>query len=252
VRIILDMGQRPNFVIQGGFKLPIGYRFHPTDEELVVHYLKRKVFSIPFPASVIPEFDVFQTDPWGLPGDLNEKRYFFSSRKSVNENKSKRAAGSGYWKPIGKAKQILASGSNQAVGMRKALIFCEGKRSYGTKTRWVMHEYRLVDSETNAYSTQVSEIEKEDWVIYCVLKRKKRNEKRGAISQPSKRKKVQSLEVIRPSFMNCKVEESSDLGPPQPSSSCSSEITDVRPNELDQEETSSHISFSSFSCMREA
>ena len=68
VRIILDMGQRPNFVIQGGFKLPIGYRFHPTDEELVVHYLKRKVFSIPFPASVIPEFDVFQTDPWGLPG----------------------------------------------------------------------------------------------------------------------------------------------------------------------------------------
>lgn len=88
-------------------------------------------------------------------GDLNEKRYFFSSRKSVNENKSKRAAGSGYWKPIGKDKQILASGSNQAVGMRKALIFCEGKRSYGTKTRWVMHEYRLVDSETNAYSTQV-------------------------------------------------------------------------------------------------
>lgn len=51
--------------------------------------------------------------------------------------------------------------------------------------------------------------------------------------------------------MDCKVEASSDLGP-QPSSSCSSEITDVHRNELDQEETSSHISFSSFSCMREA
>lgn len=89
--IILDMDQRPNFVIQGGFKLPIGYRFRPTDEELVVHYLKRKVFSIPFPASVIPEFDVFQTDPWGLPGlwkshfgfNFFQYRSFFCSSRVV-------------------------------------------------------------------------------------------------------------------------------------------------------------------------
>ena len=57
-----------NFVVNGGIKMPIGYRFHPTDEELVVHYLKRKALSLPLPASVIPEFDVFQTDPWSLPG----------------------------------------------------------------------------------------------------------------------------------------------------------------------------------------
>lgn len=62
------MEKNSNFVINGGLKLPIGYRFHPTDEELVLHYLKRKVLSIPLPASVIPEFDVFLTDPWGLPG----------------------------------------------------------------------------------------------------------------------------------------------------------------------------------------
>jgi hypothetical protein len=60
--------ERPNFVENGGFKLPIGYRFHPTDEELVVHYLKRKVLGLPMPASVIPEFDVFQNDPSSLPG----------------------------------------------------------------------------------------------------------------------------------------------------------------------------------------
>ncbi|KAL6541389.1 hypothetical protein OROGR_010875 [Orobanche gracilis] len=36
----------------GGVKLPIGFRFHPTDEELLVHYLKRKVFSLPLPAGL--------------------------------------------------------------------------------------------------------------------------------------------------------------------------------------------------------
>jgi hypothetical protein len=93
---------------------------------------------------------------------LKEKRYFFRTRKrsSVDNSKCcKRAAGSGYWKPIGKDKQILASESNQAVlGIRRSLVFCERKRSNGSKTRWVMHEYRLVTlvgSGTHPYSTQV-------------------------------------------------------------------------------------------------
>lgn len=60
--------EKQDFAVNGGIKLPIGYRFHPTDEELVVHYLKRKVFGVSLPALVIPEFDVFQMDPWSLPG----------------------------------------------------------------------------------------------------------------------------------------------------------------------------------------
>ncbi|KAF5456978.1 hypothetical protein F2P56_021120 [Juglans regia] len=234
--------------------LPIGYRFHPTDEELVFHYLKRKVFAIPLPVSVIPEFDVFQTDPWGLPGDLKEKRYFFSTRSkristALDNNYCKRAAGttSGYWKPVGKSKQILASESNvRAIGIRRTLIFCERKRSYGAQTRWVMHEYRLVNTETSPCSTQVSMMVMEDWVVYLVFQRKKRPEKQGVmISQPSNSKKIRRLEV-RPTTMNYMGEVSSDLGPdPQPSSSCKSEITEVSSIiGLDQEETSTHIRFS--------
>lgn len=60
--------EKSNFVAHGGIKLPVGYRFHPTDEELLLHYLRRKVFGVPLPASVIPELDVFQADPWSLPG----------------------------------------------------------------------------------------------------------------------------------------------------------------------------------------
>uniref|UniRef100_F6GT24 NAC domain-containing protein n=1 Tax=Vitis vinifera TaxID=29760 RepID=F6GT24_VITVI len=36
-------------------KLPMGYRFLPTDEELVVYYLINKAFYRPLPAEVIPD-----------------------------------------------------------------------------------------------------------------------------------------------------------------------------------------------------
>lgn len=49
-------------------KLPIGFRFRPTDVELLVHYVRRKVLSLPLPAAIVPEFDVFQFNPWDLPG----------------------------------------------------------------------------------------------------------------------------------------------------------------------------------------
>lgn len=52
----------------GALKLPPGFRFHPTDEELVLQYLRRKVFSCPLPASIIPEIDLGKYNPWDLPG----------------------------------------------------------------------------------------------------------------------------------------------------------------------------------------
>lgn len=60
--------EKLNFVKNGVLRLPPGFRFHPTDEELVVQYLKRKVLSFPLPASIIPEVDVCKSDPWDLPG----------------------------------------------------------------------------------------------------------------------------------------------------------------------------------------
>lgn len=49
--------------------LPPGFRFHPTDEELVVHYLKKKASSAPLPVSIIAEVDLYKFDPWELPGN---------------------------------------------------------------------------------------------------------------------------------------------------------------------------------------
>ncbi|KAG2702804.1 hypothetical protein I3843_06G100700 [Carya illinoinensis] len=144
--------ERLNFIKNGVLRLPPGFRFHPTDEELVVQYLKRKVFSCPLPASIIPEVDVCKYDPWDLPGDLEQEKYFFSTReaKYPNGNRSNRATGSGYWKATGIDKQIVTSRGKQVVGMKKTLVFYRGKPPHGSRTNWIMHEYRFVNTETTA------------------------------------------------------------------------------------------------------
>jgi len=69
-------GFEEGFVVKGGIKLPIGFRFCPTDQELLLHYLKNKAFAQQLPASVIPETDIFQTHPCLLPGSFHS---FFHS-----------------------------------------------------------------------------------------------------------------------------------------------------------------------------
>ncbi|KAI4339266.1 hypothetical protein MLD38_024225 [Melastoma candidum] len=45
-----------------------GFRFHPTDEELVVYYLKRKVCGKSFRFDAIADVDIYKTEPWDLAG----------------------------------------------------------------------------------------------------------------------------------------------------------------------------------------
>lgn len=49
---------------------PPGFRFHPTDEELVLYYLKRKICRRRLKPDMIAETDVYKWDPDELPGNL--------------------------------------------------------------------------------------------------------------------------------------------------------------------------------------
>lgn len=52
----------------GNKVLAPGFRFHPTDEELVVYYLKRKIRRKKLRVAAIGETDVYKFDPEELPG----------------------------------------------------------------------------------------------------------------------------------------------------------------------------------------
>jgi len=53
--------------LNSGYSFPPGFRFHPSDEELIVHYLQNKISSRPLPASIIAEIDLYKYNPWELP-----------------------------------------------------------------------------------------------------------------------------------------------------------------------------------------
>ncbi|EOY01869.1 hypothetical protein QUC31_013562 [Theobroma cacao] len=154
--------------------LPPGFRFHPTDEELIMYYLRNQAKSRPCPVSIIPEVDIYKFDPWQLPdkaGFGENEWYFFSprDRKYPNGVRPNRATVSGYWKATGTDKAIY-SGSKY-VGVKKALVFYKGRPPKGIKTDWIMHEYRLSDSRKQI-SKQNGSMRLDDWVLCRIYKKK--------------------------------------------------------------------------------
>ncbi|XP_031091622.1 NAC domain-containing protein 83-like [Ipomoea triloba] len=153
----MDGRLRLHFVRDDGevVKLPPGFRFQPTEQEIVFQYLQRKIFSLSLPASVIPELpNICRYNPWNLPGDMEqEDRYFFSSKEATkypNGNQTSRVSSNGYWKPSSsEEKHITCPGKSSSsipmiMGMKKTLVFYYGKPPHGSKTNWIMHQYRLV------------------------------------------------------------------------------------------------------------
>jgi hypothetical protein len=79
--------------------LPAGFRFMPSDEELVRDYLLKKVMGEELPCDGIGECDLYGAKPpWEICGDQEgEKVYFFAKLKKLSKNRVARTAGSGVW-----------------------------------------------------------------------------------------------------------------------------------------------------------
>lgn len=132
--------------------LPPGFRFHPSDEELVGYYLKRKVHGRKIELDIIPEVDLYKCEPWDLPDksflpNRDLEWYFFSPRdkKYPNGTRTNRATEAGYWKATGKDRKV--SSKSSMIGTKKTLVFYRGRAPQGRRTDWVMHEYRLDETQ---------------------------------------------------------------------------------------------------------
>ncbi|KAJ8497642.1 hypothetical protein OPV22_008194 [Ensete ventricosum] len=149
--------------------LPPGFRFYPSDQELVCHYLQKKVANERVSGDTMVEVDLHTREPWELPEvaklSANEWYFFnFRDRKYATGSRTNRATKSGYWKATGKDRTVYEPTTHATVGMRKTLVFYRGRAPNGMKTDWVMHEFRLESPWTPP---------KEDWVLCRVFHKKK-------------------------------------------------------------------------------
>ncbi|GAB4846724.1 hypothetical protein Ancab_025732 [Ancistrocladus abbreviatus] len=148
-------------------KLPPGFRFHPRDDELVCEYLLKKANNSR-DSSLLIEVDLNKCEPWDIPDIAcvgGKEWYFYSQRdrKYATGLRTNRATVSGYWKATGKDRLIFRKCN--LVGMRKTLVFYQGRAPKGKKTDWVMHEFRL---EGPLGPPKISS-SKEDWVLCRVF-----------------------------------------------------------------------------------
>ncbi|CAI9767489.1 unnamed protein product [Fraxinus pennsylvanica] len=148
----MDSPPKKSFSASSSSMLAPGFRFHPTDEELVRYYLRRKVCGKSFRFDAISDIDIYKAEPWDLPSMSKLKTrdlewYFFSvlDKKYGNGSKTNRATDKGYWKTTGKDRAVYHK--SEIVGMKKTLVYHSGRAPKGLRTNWVMHEYRLIDLE---------------------------------------------------------------------------------------------------------
>lgn len=158
--------------------VPPGFRFHPTEEELVGYYLRRKINSLKIDLDVIVEIDLYKIEPWDIQArcklgyDEQNEWYFFShkDKKYPTGTRTNRATAAGFWKATGRDKAVLSK--NRIIGMRKTLVFYKGRAPNGRKSDWIMHEYRLQTSEHGS-------LQEEGWVVCRAFKKPSPNYRQG-------------------------------------------------------------------------
>ncbi|XP_050379649.1 NAC domain-containing protein 41-like [Argentina anserina] len=157
-------------------RLPVGYRFVPTEQELLLSYLYNKVIGAPLPCNVVMECDLYgEEEAWKeLFQQTDESSlYFFTELKKKNDNDSRIArmtsSGSATWKnqsekPIHYDNHNNVAdgvgghdeGKNQktVIGFKRTFSYTskkEGSTSSSSSTNkakgggWVMHEFRLAE-----------------------------------------------------------------------------------------------------------
>ncbi|XP_027184294.1 NAC domain-containing protein 30-like [Coffea eugenioides] len=140
---------------------PIGFRFRPTEEEIITLLWLKASNQQKHTTDVVPEKILYGADasPWKLfrdddvrwqlcddSGKKHTKRmaYVFTKLSKMSANRTARTAGCGTWEGQAKAQDIPNS-RGEIIGSRKMLSYVlnSGSPQGGG---WIMHEYSLAGS----------------------------------------------------------------------------------------------------------
>ncbi|KAH0464702.1 hypothetical protein IEQ34_004805 [Dendrobium chrysotoxum] len=173
-----------------------GFRFHPTEEELLEFYLRRatagkKLTSTLLELSISTYMilgtsliDMLLSYSCGLVigfaalAKMGEREWYFfvpRDRRQANGGRPNRTTERGFWKATGSDRPIRsAANPRRLIGLKKTLVFYLGRAPHGNKTDWVMNEYRLPDVLPTSLS--VPQPPKED-IVLCKIYRKATSQK---------------------------------------------------------------------------
>lgn len=63
------MPENMSISVNGKSQVPPGFRFHPTEEELLQYYLRKKVSNEKIDLDVIRDVDLNKFEPWDIRGN---------------------------------------------------------------------------------------------------------------------------------------------------------------------------------------
>ncbi|EYU35339.1 hypothetical protein MIMGU_mgv1a018900mg, partial [Erythranthe guttata] len=195
---------------------PPGYRFAPKDTELIVDYLLKRIRDEYIPVPEISNVNLYQANPQTLGAiypKLGENEWYYFTprdRKYKNGSRPSRSAGTGYWKATGSDKSICSS-NGEIVGYKKSLVFYEGKPPAGTKTNWIMHEYRSNEPSRARPSTDKLDMRLDDFVL-CRVYEKTGEPADNPVKEKSNARRANKKAVVK----EVVVEEANDKKDEQP------------------------------------
>ncbi|KAL5217371.1 hypothetical protein ABZP36_018055 [Zizania latifolia] len=158
--------------------LPAGYHFKPTDDELVVHFLRRKIAGLPPLLPIFIEATSFRISPDDLVEkyrgyDSEGKFFFFTRRKRKYGARPERSTGNGGWRATG-SQRVIQTAAGEVVGCVRTLVFyakhetsSKGGKGVnkGINTDWTMYEYE------NESVASKSTDKLDEWVL-CTIQKK--------------------------------------------------------------------------------
>ncbi|XP_048420054.1 NAC domain-containing protein 71-like [Pyrus x bretschneideri] len=191
---------------------PVGYKFHPRDDELVGYYLYNKVRGTPFrDENVIPEIDLYGSmearDIWNNNGGQNlekdEDLYFFTKLKPAKGTGSRvaRTIGSGTWKGETAGAEVQDPKTKETIGFFKRYQYKNTKYPQESGC-WIMHEFSLHPKQVMRINSSPSSRPNDAEYVVCRVRknfdRKRKaedHEETGGVQSQSKRIRMQSENI---------------------------------------------------------